>query len=97
MQVRVARRSTFGVGAVAILFGLLAQGLNVAVPVVLAIAVAASSNLPILVLSLFWRRFNTSGVIGGVTVGVLSAVVLSLIGPAFLEEDAVFPLVNPPS
>ena len=74
----------------AILFGLLA-------PVVMAIAVAASSNFPILVLSLFWRRFNTSGVIGGVTVGVLSAVVLSLIGPAFLEEDAVFPLVNPPS
>ena len=53
MQVRVARMSTFGVGAVAILFGLLAQGLNVAVPVVLAIAVAASSNFPILVLSLF--------------------------------------------
>jgi len=74
MQVRVARMSTFGVGAVAILFGLLAQGLNVAVPVVLAIAVAASSNFPI-----------------------LFAVVLSLIGPAFLEEDAVFPLVNPPS
>lgn len=69
MQVRVARMSTFGVGAVAILFGLLAQGLNVAVPVVLAIAVAASSNFPILVPSLFWRRFDTSGVIGGVTVG----------------------------
>jgi cation/acetate symporter len=41
--------------------GLLVQGLNVAVLVILAIAVAASSNFPIIALSLFWRRFNTWG------------------------------------
>lgn len=95
MQVRVARISTLAVGAVAIAFGLLAQGVNVAVLVVLAIAVAASSNFPIIALSLFWRRFNTWGVIGGVVVGVVSSVVLALLGPAFLGADAVFPLVNP--
>ena len=94
-QIRVARLSTFAVGAVAILFGLLAQGVNVAVLVVLAIAVAASSNFPIIALSLFWRRFNTWGVIGGVTAGLVSSVVLALLGPAFLGPDAVFPLVNP--
>ena len=94
-QIRVARLSTFAIGAVAILFGLLAQGVNVAVLVVLAIAVAASSNFPIIALSLFWRRFNTWGVIGGVTAGLVSSVVLALLGPAFLGPDAVFPLVNP--
>jgi cation/acetate symporter len=38
--------------------------------VILAICVAASANFPMLVLSLFWRRFNTRGVIGGMTVGL---------------------------
>jgi len=94
-QVRVARMSTLAVGALAILLGLLAQGINVGVLVVLAIAVAASSNFPIIVLSLFWRRFNTAGVIGGVAAGVVSSVALALLGPAVLGADAVFPLVNP--
>lgn len=73
-QVRVARISTLRVGIVAIALGLLAQGINVAVLVVLAIAAAASCNFPIVALSLFWRRFNTYGVIGGVTAGLVSAV-----------------------
>ncbi|WP_100501400.1 solute symporter family protein [Geodermatophilus chilensis] len=94
-QVRVARMSTLAVGAVAIALGLLAQGLNVAVLVVLAIAVAASCNFPIVALSLFWRRFNAYGVIGGVTFGLVSAVGLAFLGPAFQGANAVFPLVNP--
>jgi len=94
-QVRVARISTVVVGVLAIALGLLVQGLNVAVLVILAIAVAASTNFPVIVLSLFWRRFNTSGVIGGVTVGLLSSVGLALIGPGFLGERALFSLVNP--
>lgn len=95
MQVRVARISSFAVGILAIVLGLLVQGLNVAVLVILAIAVAASSNFPIIFLSLFWRRFNTWGVIGGVSVGLISSVVLALIGPVFLGENAIFPIVNP--
>ena len=95
MQVRVARIATLVVGVLAIVFGLLAQGLNVAVLVILAIAIAASSNFPIIALSLFWRRFNTAGVIGGVTFGLISSVALALMGPVFLGEEAIFPLVNP--
>lgn len=95
MQVRVARATTLVVGMVAIGFGLLAQGMNVAVLVVLAIAIAASANFPIVALSLFWRRFNTWGVIGGVTVGLVSSVGLALLGPAFLGPAAISPLVNP--
>ncbi len=94
-QVRVARLSTLVIGVLAIVLGLLAQGLNVAVLVILAIAVAASSNFPIIFLSLFWRRFNTWGVIGGVTVGLISSVALALMGPVFMGEAAIFPIVNP--
>lgn len=94
-QLRVARWSTVGIGAAAIGLGLLAQGLNVAVLVILAIAVAASANFPVIVLSLFWRRFNTRGVIAGVGVGLASSVGLALIGPAVMGPDAIFPLINP--
>lgn len=94
-QVRVARLSTLVVGVLAIILGLLVQGVNVAVLVILAIAVAASSNFPIIFLSLFWRRFNTWGVIGGITVGLISSVALALMGPVFMGEAAIFPIVNP--
>ena len=94
-QVRVAKLSTLVVGALAVGFGLLAQGFNVGVLVILAIAVAASANFPAIVLSLFWRRFNTAGVIGGVAVGLVSSLVLAFIGPAFMKGDAIFPILNP--
>jgi cation/acetate symporter len=94
-QVRIAKLSTLAVGALATVFGLLAEGINVAVLVILAIAIAASANFPIILLSLFWRRFNTVGVIGGVAVGLVSAVVLAFIGPAFMGKSAIFPIVNP--
>jgi cation/acetate symporter len=94
-QVRVARIATLAVGAFAILFGLLAQGINVAVLVILAISIAASANFPVIVLSLFWRRFNTAGVVAGMTAGLASSVVLAMLGPAFMGADALFPIVNP--
>lgn len=95
VQVRIARISTIVVGVTAIAFGLFAQGANIAVLVILAIAVAASANFPIIALSLFWRRFNTGGVIGGVVAGLLCSIVLALLGPAFMGKAAVFSLVNP--
>lgn len=94
-QVRVARIATVAVGVAAVGLSLLAQGLNVGVLVILAISVAASSNFPIVLLSIFWRRFNTAGVIGGVIGGLTSSVALALVGPAFMGSHALFPIVNP--
>ena len=50
-----------------------------------------------LALSLFWRRFNTGGVIGGMGLGLISLLVgLALIGPAYLGPKCrIWPLVNP--
>jgi cation/acetate symporter len=94
-QVRIARIATVAVGVVAVLLGLLAQGINVGVLVILAIAVAASANFPVILLSIFWRRFNTAGVIGGMAAGLASSVLLAFLGPAFLKGHAIFPIVNP--
>ena len=94
-QIRVARIAAVLVGIVATLLGILAEGVNVAVLVILAICIAASANFPVLVLSLFWRRFNTGGVIGGMALGLVSSVGLALIGPGYLGAKAIWPLVNP--
>jgi cation/acetate symporter len=94
-EVWIARVTAVFIGLLAIALGILAQGINVAVLVILAICVAASANFPVLVLSLFWRRFNTGGVVGGMAVGLVSSVVLAMIGPAMRGSEAVWPLVNP--
>ena len=94
-EVWIARVSAVVIGILAIALGILAQGVNVAVLVILAICIAASASFPVLILSLFWRRFNTAGVVSGILVGLASSVVLAILGPAVRGADAVWPLVNP--
>jgi cation/acetate symporter len=95
-EVRVARITAFVVGALSIGIAiLLGPTVNVAFLVGLAFAVAASANLPVLVLSIFWKRFNTVGAVAGLTVGLVSSIVLILVGPEFMKTDPWFPLKNP--
>ena len=47
----------------------------------LAFAVAASANFPALLLALTWRRFNTTGAVTGVLVGVFSSILLVIVSP----------------
>ena len=95
-EVRVARVTAFVVGAVSIVIAiLLGPNANVAFLVALAFAVAASANLPVIVLSLFWRRFNTRGAVAGLATGLLSSLILILLSPSIMKSDAVFPLENP--
>lgn len=110
-EVRVARIAALVVGAIAIAIAiLLGPTANVAFLVALAFAVAASANLPVIVLSLFWRRFNTTGAVAGLAVGLLASIGLILLSPSLMAVDpptvtgaarhliqakAWFPLENP--
>ncbi|WP_305787300.1 solute symporter family protein [Symbioplanes lichenis] len=103
-EVRVARISAFVIGAVAIVLSIFAQSLNVAFLVALAFAVAASANLPAILYSLFWKRFNTSGALWSIYGGLIAAVVLVFFSPVvsgsatamFPDHDwHWFPLSNP--
>ena len=79
-EVRVARISAFVIGAIAIAIAIfLGPTANVAFLVALAFAVAASANLPVIVLSIFWRRFNTAGAVSGLAVGLISSIGLILV------------------
>jgi cation/acetate symporter len=99
-EVLVARISAIVLGPTA----------NVAFLVALAFAVAASANLPVIVLSIFWRRFNTAGAVTGLAVGLLTSIGLILVSPSLMAVDpptltgtarhliqakAWFPLENP--
>lgn len=80
-EVRVARITVVVIGILAILGGIFAQGQNIAFLVALAFAVAASANLPTILYSLFWKRFNTSGALWSMYGGLLSCVVLIALSP----------------
>ncbi|HEY2061477.1 MAG TPA: cation acetate symporter [Amycolatopsis sp.] len=81
-EVRVARITALVIGAVAILGGILANGQNVAFLVALAFAVAASANLPTILYSLFWKRFNTQGALWSIYGGLIITLVLIIFSPA---------------
>ncbi|BBA69600.1 cation acetate symporter [Geobacter sulfurreducens] len=80
-QVKAARITSFVVGACGIAIGIAAEKQNVAHLVALAFAVAASGNLPVVVLSLFWKKFNTAGVIAGLVTGTVVSIALVMVSP----------------
>ncbi len=95
-EVRVARITAFVVGAISIAIAIvLGPNANVAFLVALAFAVAASANLPVIVLSLFWRRFNTAGAVCGLATGLVSSLVLIVISPSIMKADADLPAREP--
>ncbi|MDZ5784173.1 solute symporter family protein [Marinococcus luteus] len=102
-QVVAARTASLTVAILSIALAIFAQNLNVAFLVALAFCVAASANLPVIVYTIYWRRFNTNGAITAIAVGLISAVGLVAISPnvmnpdgsAFISAQAIFPLTNP--
>ncbi|REJ05982.1 cation acetate symporter [Microbacterium bovistercoris] len=103
-EVKVARRTVIVIGIVAIVGGIGAQGQNIAFLVALAFAVAASANLPTILYSLFWKRFNTRGAVWSMYGGLIAAIGLIVISPVFSGSEksmipgidiAIFPLNNP--
>ncbi|HYZ06963.1 MAG TPA: cation acetate symporter [Rubrobacter sp.] len=107
-QFRAARYAAVGISVAAILLALPAESFNVAFLVALAFAVAASANVPVILLTIFWKRFNTAGAVTGMLVGLISAVVLVILSPNVLTGpnpeppatpiipiDYIFPLKSP--
>jgi cation/acetate symporter len=88
-QVKVARITSLFVGIAAIVMGLAAEKENVVALVALAFAVAASGNFPAVMLSLFWKRFNTAGVISALLVGTISALGLVVISPVMTYPQKI--------
>ncbi len=99
-QIRVARIATVVFGVLAVALGILFRNQNVAYMVGLAFAVAASANFPPLLLSIVWRRFNTTGAVLSMLTGAISSVALIVLSPTVWVDvlhrpSPVFSLRNP--
>lgn len=103
-QVKISRITAVVLGTLAIGLGILAREQNVAFLVALAFAVAAAANLPTILYSLYWRRFNTRGALWSMYGGLTSTIVLIVFSPAVSGtatsmiksvDFAWFPLANP--
>ncbi|MGW5525002.1 solute symporter family protein [Gordonia sp. NPDC003950] len=103
-QVRVSRYAAITLGVLGIVLGILANGQNVAFLVALAFAIAAAANLPTIVYSLYWKRFNTRGALWSIYGGLSSTLLLIVFSPAVSgkatsmipgADFAWFPLENP--
>ncbi|MDX2475174.1 MAG: cation acetate symporter [Candidatus Krumholzibacteria bacterium] len=100
-KVRAGKIAAFAVGLLAILLGILFRGMNVSFLVGWAFAVAASANLPAIIMMLFWKKTTAQGITASIVVGIVAALGLILLSPSMygrygLDPDsALVPFSNP--
>lgn len=73
-KIRVAKIASVAVGLVAIALGIVFERMNVSYLVGWAFSVAASANLPSLVMLLFWNRTTKQGIAAAITVGMIASL-----------------------
>lgn len=100
-KVKAGKIAAIVVGAIAIMLGILFKGMNVSFLVGLAFAVAASANLPSILMLIFWKGTTAKGIAASIVVGIVSSIALIVVSPDLYElyglkkTDALFPFTNP--
>jgi cation/acetate symporter len=101
-EIRASRITTIALGIVAMVLGILFEKVNVAFMVGLAFAIAASANFPVLLLSMLWSGLTTRGAFTGGFVGLIGAVVLTVLSPGIWvavlghsPDTVLFPYTSP--
>ena len=99
-ELRVSRVTTVALGLIAVVLGIVFEKQNIAFMVSLAFAVAASATFPVLFMSVLWRNCTTRGAALGGFVGLITAVVLTVLSKSvwvdvFHNKDAIFPYTSP--
>lgn len=102
-QMIAARSASIAVSFISIILALGAQNMNVAFLVSLAFCIAASANLPVIIYTIYWKRFSTTGALAAIVTGLVTALVLVILSPNLWAADGsmlftgepLFPLTNP--
>jgi cation/acetate symporter len=99
-EMKASKYATLVLGVLAIVLGIAFEKQNVAFMVGLAFAIAASVNFPILLLSIYWKKLTTRGAYLGGIAGLVSAIVLVIMGPAIWKDvlgnkEGLIALKNP--
>ncbi|MFC1510622.1 cation acetate symporter [Candidatus Omnitrophota bacterium] len=100
-KVRAGKITAVIVGIIAIVLGILFKGMNVSYLVGWAFAIAASANLPAILMLLFWKKTTAQGIASSIFVGMVTALGIILLSPSMyvrygLDPSTAFmPLNNP--
>ncbi len=99
-EIRVSRIATFALGGISVVLGIAFEHQNVAFVASLALAIAASVNFPILIMSMYWRGMTTSGAVAGGVVGLVLSIGLIILGPGVWvsvigNAEPVYPHIYP--
>ncbi|HQJ59676.1 MAG TPA: cation acetate symporter [bacterium] len=100
-KVRAGKLSAVVVGALALMMGIIFKGVNVSFLVGLAFAVAASANLPAILMLLFWKGTTAKGIAASIFVGMTASLSIIALSPTMYEvygldpATAIIPLSNP--
>ena len=94
-QIRTARISAIAIGILAIICSLAMKHMNVAYLSGLAFSIAATVNLPTIILALYWKKLTTTGALIGIIGGTVISLFAVLTGPSIMGTNALFPLSNP--
>ena len=98
----VSKMTTFMLGVIAVALGILFEHENVAYMVMLAFSIACSANFPVLFMAVLWKDCTTRGVTAGGFIGLITALLLTVLSPAVWERvlgnasgSALFPYASP--
>ncbi|SHN26361.1 solute symporter family protein [Gracilibacillus kekensis] len=91
-QLQVARRVAVVIGIVSILLSIEMEHSNVAFLVSSTFAIAASTLFPLLIYTIYWKRFNRKGAYATLLIGFFTSIALVVTGP---EGFGISPLANP--
>jgi cation/acetate symporter len=94
-KVRAGKISAFVVGGIAIVLGILFKGMNVTFLVGLAFAVAASANLPSILMLLFWKKTTAKGIAASIVAGMVSSLGLIMFSPDLYKQYGLDPTTAP--
>lgn len=97
-KVRAGKIAAVVVGVVAMALGIVFQDFNASFLVGWAFNVAASANLPALIMLLFWKKTTKQGITAGIVAGLLSSLLwLAFTAPAYanIYKKYLFPNLDP--
>ncbi len=101
-KVRIAKIASVAVGVIAIILGILFEKFNVNYLVGWAFSVAASANLPALVMLLFWPKTTKQGITVAIFAGMISSLTWILLSADSYKgiygldpADAIVPFSQP--
>ncbi len=95
-KVNAGKIAAAGVGVIAMILGILFKNMNVSYLVGWAFAVAASANLPAILMILFWKKTTARGVVASISTGLISSLTLILLSQKTFNEVYNIPDVTAP-